>query len=183
MIIRFKMNEQKLIRKLRKGKTKAYKHLFSEYYDWLCNYIFQLCHDRSLSEDIVQETLVNFWEKRKQIVITSSLKNYLFRSCHNRFLQHIRKESPRFDTLDKIQGDIISETSWEDDQFDFKMKKLNELIDQLPPRCKEIFVQNKLEKKKYKEIALNMGISIKTVENQMSKALHFLKEHATMFLL
>jgi RNA polymerase sigma-70 factor (ECF subfamily) len=63
------------------------------------------------------------------------------------------------------------------------MEKLNGLIDQLPPRCKEIFIQNKFRKKKYKEIALDMGISIKTVENQMSKALHFLRENATIFLL
>ncbi len=174
------MNEQKLIRKLRRGKARAYKYLFSEYYDWLCNYIFQLCNDRSLSQDIVQETLIGFWERRKRILITTSLKNYLFKSCHNQFLQHIRKKGLQFDTLDKIQWDVISEVTYEDDLDNFKIDKLNKLIDQLPPRCKEVFVQNKLEKKKYKEIALDMGISIKTVENQMSKALHFLKENATL---
>lgn len=67
--------------------------------------------------------------------------------------------------------------------LDSKIQKLHTLIDQLPPRCKEIFVKNKLEKRKYKEIAMDMGISIKTVENQMSKALHFLRENATGFLL
>ncbi len=177
------MNEQKLIKKLRKGKAKAYQYLFSEYYDWLCNYVFNLCNNRSLSEDIVQDTLVGFWEKRKRILITTSLKNYLFKTCHNQFLQHIRNQKIQYDTLDKIRWDVISEATLEDDLYNHKMEKLNKLIDQLPPRCKEIFVQNKLEKKKYKEIALDMGISIKTVENQMSKALHFLRANATTFLL
>lgn len=177
------MNEQKLIKKLRKGKAKAYQYLFSEYYDWLCNYVFNLCSNRSLSEDIVQDALLGFWEKRQRIIITTSLKNYLFKTCHNQFLQHIRNEKIQFDTLDKIRWDIIAETTLEDDLYNFQMEKLNKLIDQLPPGCKAIFVQNKLEKKKYKEIALDMGISIKTVENQMSKALRFLRANATSLML
>jgi RNA polymerase sigma-70 factor (ECF subfamily) len=136
-----------------------------------------------LAEDIVQEAIVGLWEKRKVIIISTSLKNYLFKTCHNEFLQHIRSRKIQFDTLDKIRWEVISEATLEDDLFEFKMEKLNMLIDQLPPRCKEIFIQNKLEKKKYKEIALDMGISVKTVENQMSKALHFLRANATTFLL
>ena len=177
------MNEQKLIRRLRKGKAEAYRHLFSEYYDWLCNYVFKLCQDRSLSEDIVQDALVNIWKKRKVLVISTSLKNYLFKTCHNQFLQHVRSQKVQFDTLDNIRWDIISEVTLEDDLFDFRMEKLNKLINQLPPRCKEIFIQSKLEKKKYKEIALDMGISVKTVENQMSKALNFLRANAAIFML
>ncbi|RKN83450.1 RNA polymerase sigma factor [Ulvibacterium marinum] len=177
------MDEQKLIKRLQKGYEEAYRFLFSEYYDWLCNYVYNLCENRSLAEDIVQDAMVNFWKKRKSIIITTSLKNYLFRTCHNQFLQHIRRQKIQFDSLDKIRWDVISEVTLEEDLYDFKMEKLNKLINQLPPRCKEIFVQNKLEKKKYREIAMDMGISVKTVENQMSKALHFLKTNATTFML
>ncbi len=177
------MNEKNLIKNLRSGKAKAYEYLFNEYYDWLCNYVYNLCNDRKLSEDIVQDAIVIFWEKRERLLITGSLKNYLFKTCHNQFLQYIRKQKIQFDTLDKIKWDVIANAAYEDDLYEFKMNKLNKLIDQLPPRCKEIFIQNKLEKKKYKEIALDMGISIKTVENQMSKALHFLRANATSFLL
>lgn len=177
------MNEQKLIIRLRKGNADAYRYMFYEYYDWLCNYVYNLCNDQSLAEDIVQDAMVNLWEKRKSTIITTSLKNYLFKTCHNQFLQHIRSQKIQFDTLDKIRWEVISEVTLENDLFDFKMEKLNRLIDQLPPRCKEIFIQNKLEKKKYKQIALNMGISVKTVENQMSKALHFLRANATSFML
>lgn len=177
------MDDKKLIKRLLKGKADAYQYLFSEYYDWLCNYVFILCNDRTLSEDIVQEVIIHFWEKRKTIIITSSLKNYLFKSCHNQFLQHVRREKMQFDSLDRIRWDVIAEVTLEEELYDFRMEKLTSLINQLPPRCKEIFIQNKLEKKKYKEIAIDMGISIKTVENQMSKALNFMKVNATLFLL
>lgn len=177
------MNEQKLVKKLSKGDEKAYQYLFSEYYDWLCNYVYNLCNDRALSEDIVQDSLIRFWKKRKSIIITTSLKNYLFKTCHNQFLQHIRNEKIKYEALDKIRWDVISEVTLEYDLNSFKMDKLNKLINQLPPRCKEIFIQNKIEKRKYKEIALDMGISVKTVENQMSKALNFLRMNATTFIL
>ena len=173
------MNDHRLIRRLRKGETKAYQYLFSEYYDWLCSYIYNLCRNRNLSEDIVQEVMIHFWEKREVIMITSSLKNYLFMACHNHLLQHIRHEKMQLITLGNIRWDVISEATLEDDLYDYRMEKLMTLINHLPPKCKEIFIHNKLEKKKYKEIALHMGISVKTVENQMSKALHFLKANTT----
>ena len=63
------------------------------------------------------------------------------------------------------------------------MIKLNNLLSKLPPRCREIFIKNKLEKQKYREIASDMGISIKTVKSHISKALNFLKANANSFLL
>ncbi len=178
------MKEDTLLKGLRKGKASAYNELFSEYYVWLCNYIFTLSNDRGLSEDIVQETIIHIWEKRKRISVQHSLKNYLFRSCHNRFLAHLRKKKVKFDFLDQIRWDVLAEVRVElEVRQDSKIQKMHRLIDELPPRCREVFVKNKLEKRKYKEIAVDMGISIKTVENQMSKALHFLRENATGFML
>src|SRR5680860_644018 len=178
------MKEDALLKGLRKGNASAYNELFTEYYVWLCNYIFTLSNDRGLSEDIVQETIINIWEKRKRISVQHSLKNYLFRSCHNRFLAHVRKQKVKLDFLDQIRWDVPAEVHVEHEvRQDSKIQKLHRLINELPPRCREVFVKNKLEKRKYKEIAVDMGISIKTVENQMSKALNFLRENAAGFML
>lgn len=178
------MVERELLEKLKLGDASAYNYLFTEYYNWLCNYILQLCNDRRLSEDIVQEVMISFWEKRKRVMITSSLKNYLFRSCHNQFLQYVRKEKVKYDFLDQIRWDALAEVHIEVElQEEGKYNKLYQLINQLPPRCKEVFLKNKFEKQKYKDIAVDLGISIKTVENQMSKALHFLRENATSLFL
>ncbi|WP_276168092.1 RNA polymerase sigma factor [Zobellia alginiliquefaciens] len=176
------MNERKLVMKMQKGNAEAYQYLFTEYYDWLCNYIFKMCNNRYLAEDIVQDALMNLWEKRTQLLISGSVKNYLFKCCYNQFLQHLRAQKIAYDSLEKIKWEVIADTAYEQDRVEVKIKNLNVLIAQLPPRCKEVFVQNKLEKKKYKQIAQDMNISIKTVENQMSKALHFLRQHATIFL-
>ncbi len=179
------MKEKQILKKIHEGDADAYKYLFSEYYSWLCNYIFKLCGNRSLAEDLVQEVFIHLWEKRTQLTIKSSLKNYLFRSCHNQFLQYVRKEKVRNDFLNSIRWDVLLESYTEESHElrEMQLKKLNTLISELPPRCKEVFVKSKFEKKKYKEIAVDLGISIKTVEAQMSKALHYLREHASMLLL
>ena len=178
------MVEDKLINKLKEGEDTAYQILYDTYYSWLCNYIFKLCQNRKISEDIVQESFLNLYLKRHKIEITSSLQNYLFRCCHNQFLQHLRKQKIKFDILDEMKWETIAESmdSSKQEKED-KLKQLHQLIDELPPRCKEIFVKNKLEKIKYKDIAAEMDISIKTVENQMSKALKHLRKHANLFLL
>ncbi|TXE16684.1 RNA polymerase sigma-70 factor [Psychroserpens burtonensis] len=178
------INESKLLERLSKNDASAYKLLFDTYYIWLCNYVCSLCNDPELAEDLAQETMIKFWEKRKKIIVKISLKNYLFRTCHNEFLQHIRKKKIKVDFLDQVRWDALTAVYEEEKTPESnRIEILNKLIDQLPPRCKEVFILNKLERRKYKEIANDLGISIKTVENHMSKALSFLREHATSFML
>jgi len=182
------MIDKILVQKLRLGEVEAYRYLFDEYFDWLCNYIYKLCGDSDTSQDVVQEVMINLWERRNHILITTSVKSYLFKSCHNRFLQQLKKQKRNADLLDKIRWKTLFDAYYldapiEEDLYEEKMTKLNQLLLRLPPRCREIFIQNKLEKRKYREIAIDMGISIKTVESQMSKALHFLKTNAHHFLL
>lgn len=178
------MSEHELLKKLRTGDTLAYRFLFSEYYNYLYNYIYKLSGNAAISEDVVQETMIKIWEKKEHILITVSLKSYLFKSCHNQFLMHLRKEKKRLDVLDKVRWEVLFEMNVEgSDEYELRLDKLHKLIDRLPPRCREVFVKSKFEKKKYKEIAMDMGISIKAVEAQMTKALHFLREHASFFML
>lgn len=178
------MEERLFIEKLKQGNEIAYKILYDKYYEWLCNYIFKLCENKKLSEDIVQDMLMKFYLNRHKINITTSLKNYLFTACHNQFLQHLRKKKMKFDDLDAIKWEVlaVSANSQSEQQAD-QFKKLNALIDELPPRCKEIFLKNKFEKITYKDIAAELNISVKTVENQMSKALKHLRKRANTFTL
>ncbi len=177
------MTKKELIYGLKNGEHKAYKFLFSEYYEWLCNYVYKLSGNYSLSEDLVQEVFVKLWDNHKNITIESSLKNYLFKSCHNQFLLHLRKEKKKMTFLESLQQDVLYKIYDEDNDdsvLDHNFNKLQTIINQLPPKCKEVFIMAKLDQKKYKEIATDMGISIKTVEAQMSKALKFVREKSTM---
>lgn len=180
------MEEKKLLKKIRAGETVAYRFLFEEYYGWLCNYVYKLSGNQELAEDLVQECLLSIWEKRRTLIITSSIKNYLFRSCHNQFLMHLRKQKKNEDLLNSIRWSTVFEVYQENAtlvQKQDQLDRLHSLLNKLPPRCKEVFIKGKLEDLKYKEIALEMGISVKTVENQMSKALSFLRQHAHIFIL
>ena len=107
--------------------------------------------------------------------------------CHNQFLNYVRGNKKKPDLLDRIEWAAIYESYFEvkveEDSFEGNLKKLEELLDKLPPKCREIFILNKLEKRKYKEIARDMEISVKTVESQMSKALRIIRENASILLL
>lgn len=181
------MTEVQLKKNLKLGHKLAYKFLFDEYYDWLCNYLFKLSGNRSLSKDLVQEVMIKFYEGRHRIKVETNLKSYLFTMCHNQFLNYVRGNKKKPDLLDRIEWAAIYESYFEvkveEDSFEGNLKKLEELLDKLPPKCREIFILNKLEKRKYKEIARDMEISVKTVESQMSKALRIIRENASILLL
>ncbi|UOY08332.1 RNA polymerase sigma-70 factor [Muricauda sp. SCSIO 64092] len=181
------MTDVQLKRNLKLGHKVAYKFLFEEYYNWLCNYLFKLSGNRSLSKDLVQEVMIKFYEGRHKINVETNLKSYLFTMCHNHFLNHIRRNKNRPDLLDRIQWTAIYESYFEvkveDDSFERSLNSLENLLNTLPPKCREIFILNKLEKRKYKEIARDMEISIKTVESQMSRALRIIREKASCLLI
>ncbi len=177
--------EKLLIQGLIKGDQNDYKILFDRYYSWLYNYVYKLSHDSSLSEDLVQNVLLRLWEKKSSLNITTSLKNYLFRACHNEFLMHLRKKKKEYDALDTLKWEALFDMYNDNDenQLEANWLKLEKAIEQLPKKCKEVFKLSRLEQKKHKEIAQILGISTKTVEVHISKALRFLKTNTSMFFL
>ena len=177
------MVDKNFIKSLKSGDELAYKKLYDDYYVWLCNYIYKLSNNRKLSEDIVQDTFLKFYKKRKKISIHYNLKNYLFKASYHQFLQHLRKNKVKYDILDTIKWEAIADTY--DEQEEVKYEKIDhiyKLIDELPPKCREVFIKSKLDKLKYKEIASDMEISVKTVENHISKALKFLRSKAMILI-
>ena len=172
--------EKVLITGLTQGDEKSYGLLFDLYYEWLCNYVYKLSHDSTLSEDLVQNVMLRLWEKRSSLKISSSLKNYLFRSCHNEFLMHLRTQKKEHDILDEIKWQTLFDIHDEkEDQREADWNKLEKMLDQLPQKCKEVFKLSRIEQKKHKEIAEILGISTKTVESHISKALRFLKTNVS----
>lgn len=160
------------------GDQRALRFFFDKYYDNLCNYVNLYIHDSSVSEDIVQDIFIYFWEKRGSIRMDTSVKSYLFRSSRNKYLNYIRNEKCH----QSIKKDVKSytETSVNQDELLIDSLQLegiiNSSIDNLPPRCREVYLLRKNDDLSYKEIASRMEISEKTVENQMTIALKKLKE-------
>ena len=177
------ISNMKLAKSLKNGDFAAYEVLFKKYYAKLCNYVYKLEGNRSLAEDMAQETFAILWEKREQINSDLSIQGYLFKICHNEFLKHTRSKNKERAFLDQIKADTIYKVKVTESLEDDRLEKLRETIEELPPRCKEAFVLSRFEKLKYAEIAEKMGVSKKTVEVHISKALNLIREHAISILI
>ncbi len=175
--------EKSIINGLIEGDQKSYKILFDQYYDWLCNYVHKLSNDSTLSEDLVQNVFLRLWEKKSTLHITSSLRNYLFRSCHNEYLMHLRKQKKEIDLLDELKWKALFQLYQENEktQQEADWLKIESAIEKLPKKCQEVFKLSRFEQKKHKEIAEILGISTKTVEIHITKALRFLKTNVSGF--
>jgi len=165
---------RKISERLKNGDILAYNELFEKNYSRLFNYILKLSNNREVTKDVLQESFMKLWEKRELINSNFSIENYLFKICHNEFLLHIRQTNKERSLLDELKFEIAYDLYTENESS--RIDRIKENIDKLPKRTKEAFVLSKYENLKYKEIAIQMGISIKTVEKHISKALKFLKE-------
>ncbi len=163
---------------LSKGDQKSIDLLFNKYYTYLCNVIYRVINDADYAEDIVQEIFTDIWRKRESINVQTSLRAYLRRAAVNRSLNHIRKQRMKFDDNEEAVIDIESDTI--DGQQEMEKNELeqriHDCIDSLPPKCKLVFSMSRFENMSYQEIANHLDISIKTVENQISKALRILRK-------
>ncbi|MCO6497168.1 MAG: RNA polymerase sigma-70 factor [Chitinophagaceae bacterium] len=155
-----------------------FKKVFEQYYNELCNYALTFLKDLSSSEDVVQEVFVRIWEKRQDIVTSENIKFYLYVAVRNNSLTYLNK-SKKVKVVELNEYDAAEENRLSPEEADalpdYKTQ-LGNAMDRLPPKCKEVFVLSRLSRQSYKEIAETMGISVKTVENQMGKALRILRE-------
>ncbi len=147
------------------------------YYNTLCVYAKSLCRDIYLAEDIVQNIFMSVWERRQKLKSIYSIKSYLYQCVYNEFINQHRKKNSLL-TFEKEYINTLNSILEEDDGND--LTKLIAIvkaeIQNLPPKCKEVFILGKQEGLTYAEIAEHMGVSFRTVENQMSRAFTLIRE-------
>jgi RNA polymerase sigma-70 factor (ECF subfamily) len=164
-----------IIKKMINGDTDAFKHFFESYYSELCNFVNLYLKDQSLSEEIVQDIFVHFWESRKKLNIKKSVKSYLYSSSKYKSINHIRNTKRHEEIHSKLELDTQAEDSYDD----FDENKLRDLLikarQSLPTKCLEIFELRQDSQLSNKEISEKLGISVKTVENQITIAYKKLK--------
>lgn len=171
------MNDQHLILGIKNNDQKAFKLVFKCFYEPLLAYVTTFTMDRQEAKDIVQNSFIILWEKRKKLSDDSSIKNYLFTVAHNLFINQHRKNQFKNKVFIELKSKALSNRINEEEITTLeRIKKLLVLIDSLPPRCKEILLLNKREGLKYKEIANRLNISVKTVESQMRIAYQKIRE-------
>lgn len=163
------------------NNPKVFESLFKEWFQSLSNYAYKLLLDKGSAEDAVQQVFSKLWEKRTQIAIDSSIKSYLYRATYNTCMNEIGRNKKLF-SLDEKQEKISSFNADADARSHDLERKIKEGLNSLPEKCRAIFVLSRYENLKYKEIAAMLDISIKTVENQMGKALKMMRVHLKEFI-
>jgi RNA polymerase sigma-70 factor (ECF subfamily) len=164
----------KFIKKLKTGDESVFKRIFYLYSDKLFVWSYKITADSCASADIVQDFFIRCWEKKDILPDNCSFKAYAYKSVYNASLNYLRNNK-RFVHGYEITIDLIDDNVRDEDLEELK-RLLLKTIDELPDRCKKIFVMTTLEKKKYAEVAGLLGISVNTVKVQVSKAYRILKE-------
>ncbi|NBC06620.1 MAG: RNA polymerase sigma-70 factor [Bacteroidetes bacterium] len=175
--------EQALLDRLKADDRTALRDLFKAHYPMVCQAIYRLLQDRSTTEDLAQEVFLRFWEKRHKIEVSTSLPAYLRRMAVNEGLGYLRKTKRWSDNeLEAEQGPAANDSA-EAQYLQGELEQhITAAIHSLPPKCRTVFQLSRFEELTYQEIAEQMGISIKTVENQMGKALRVLRKRLQHYL-
>jgi len=162
-----------------------FEKIFKEFFNSLTYYARKFTRDHDSAKDIVHSVFINLWEKRNDISLDQSVKSYLYTAVHNRCLNHIRDrakfikdDASELEFIQKLTVDKITDIEIQEIE-----SRINDAINSLPERCREVFKLNRFEEKKYSEIAELLGISVKTVEAQISKALKILREELKDYLI
>ena len=171
--------EQQWLTGLRNDDESALRAIFDRHYPLLLGDIYRLIPDEYTCKDLAQEVFVELWRKRAELDIHTSLRAYLRRAAINRALNHIKAnkrivlEEPEdkhytpYDTANEIQAKSRQE--------DLE-QALADAIERLPEKCRQVFTLSRFEHLSHREIAEQLGISVKTIENQITKAMRMLRE-------
>ena len=171
----------------KKNPEEGFKLTFDTCYEKLVKKVIFIINDQTVAEDIVQEVLLDFWNRKVWNAIEISIEAYLNRAVSYKCIDYLRKNkratkvvlpneiNDACDLLGEVDRPVLQE-------------RINQVINSLPPKCRTIFLLSKYEELPNKAIAAQLNISVKTVENQMTIALKLLRktlwqDYKALFLL
>lgn len=172
-----KQVDQQLMLQIKAGDNSAYDTLFRKYYTYLCTIAFRMTQSKEQAEDTVQEVFLEVWRKREDLEIRNAVKSYLHRAVVNKTLNKIRDKKLDFNGSDEKMESLGTRQSsplqkMQGEELEVVIKTA---FEGLPEKCRIVFSMVKYESMSYRDTAEKLGISIKTVENQMSKALRIMR--------
>jgi len=162
-----------------------FKDAFLEYFNPLCSYAYRYVENSDVSEDVVQDVFFDLWTNKKNIDFSRPLKPYLYRLTKNKAIDFLRSARHKEEKLDENTEGYILESYVRDmiiNQEDLLClqelsQEIQSCVDKLPEQCKKVFTLSRTMGLKNKEVAEQLGISIKAVEKQITKALSEIRLH------
>lgn len=160
---------------IQNGDSLAFELLFRKYYPSLCIFAARITGNMDSAREVVQNLFVRLWENRTNIHIDHSLKSYLTVSVRRNCIRYVQQSHSvlSIDTL--VDSEDLAETLSDSMELEELTRQLHDAIESLPDSCRKIFKLSRFTGLKYAEIAKSLGISVKTVEAQMGKALKLLR--------
>ncbi|WP_031529148.1 RNA polymerase sigma-70 factor [Dyadobacter crusticola] len=168
---------------LSRDRESEFERIFKKHFKGLHAYACTILRDDFMAEEMVQNVFCRLWEKAEQLEIRESLSGYLYRSVYHESLNYIKHLKVR----DAYQSYAVHQTSHtENASHGIELAELERRLDsalkELPEKCRTIFQMSRFEELKYQEIAERLDLPVKTVENQMGKALRLLRLKLVDFL-
>jgi RNA polymerase sigma-70 factor (ECF subfamily) len=182
--LKVELSDKVTIRLLKNGDEKTFEQVFKNNFKILHTYACTILKNESIAEEIVQNVFFKIWEKREQMPEEISLKAYLYRAVHNESLNHLKhvKVKSRYQLHAVSMAEQYELSSSKKIMISELEKNLGDALNELPEQCRTIFQLSRFNDLKYREIADELKISVKTVENQMGKALKLLRAKLIEFL-
>ena len=178
------LNEPDLIGRLQQRDGKAFEQVFKTHFKNLHGYAISILQDEVMAEDMVQNVFYKVWERSEHINISGPIAAYLYRAVNNESLNHLKhkKERAEHQMFVVHKGETGQGPASDTIQLKELQAKLREALQELPEQCRTVFQLSRFESLRYREIAERLGISVKTVENHMGKALKTLRTKLADFL-
>ena len=163
----------------------AFEQVFKTHFKRLHAYAFTILKDEVEAEEMVQQVFFKLWERNENLSLTGSVSAYLYRAVHNESLNYIKHQKVRSNHQLHVAYSMKNEVEHPAKKVmaGELEKKIHTALNELPEQCRTIFQMSRFDELKYREIADKLGISVKTVENQMGKALKLLREKLVDFLI
>lgn len=169
--------DAQVLRLLRQDREAGFEMLFKLYYTEVCHHIYRILPQKEAVEDIAQDLFMEVWNKQDTLTIETSPGAYLYKMARSRALNYIRDNRKHSYQDEAELRHHVSElaTPTQKIQADQLSSVVTHAVNALPERCRQVFMLSRFEDMTYKEIADTMDISVKTVENQIIKALKHLR--------
>jgi RNA polymerase sigma-70 factor, ECF subfamily len=168
-----------LFKRVKKDDRVALDTLFTLYYERLCHFAWSFLKVADDSEEAVADIFFILWEKRHTLEIKTDFRAYLYTCVRHKCLSILKKRKANITSIDEELENSLPELNTPERILNFMELKdrIDALVDLLPLRCRQVFILNRYDGLRYKEIAAVMGITEKTVENHLVNALAFLRAH------
>ena len=171
-------DDPEALRQLAEGNLEAYRFLFDHHFADLCNFLLIYLHHKDLAEEIALDIFTSIWEKRQTVQIKANFKSFLFAAAKNKAITLYRKEHQRIFTSIDVNESLMPNDSAS--QFTLENAELRELINiailRLPEKSRQVYQMAWEENISYNDIAIQLGLSPKTIENHIGIALRKLRE-------